>query len=129
MYTYTIHNMRAVGMHHHGPRELLLHGRYHLQWEPDNPKDLGNAVAIHDWSNQRRAYLTRDDAKVMSYLLYGKCAAGRVECVPQTEAHVVSYDLGPQHECTVKFSAEPKEHGFICVVLSKGKCKFDFKQQ
>ena len=115
----TVDNVRAVGMHHHGPKELIVGGRYWLTWEPDCLFDLGNAMAVRDHHGFIRAYLTRTDAYAISSLYYADVVQGRCLCKPVTEAHVMSQQLGPQHECRLKFKTLDIHIPFIAHVLTQ----------
>jgi hypothetical protein len=97
-----IHNMRAVGMHHHGPRPLFVGGRYCLRWEPDCVYDLGNAMAVLDHKGKVRAYLTRQDAAIVSMLCQADCVQWRMYCKPMVNAHVVQQNFGPQQESKIQ---------------------------
>ena len=50
-----VNHLRAVGMHHHGPKELTVNGKYTLEWEPHCIHDLGNAMAVKDLHGITRA--------------------------------------------------------------------------
>ncbi len=84
---FIIKNIRAVGMHHHGPPDLMVNG---LKWEPENLEDLGNAIAVHDRFGKRRAYLTRSDAKAISTLFYGNAIENSFMCIPVSQSQVIS---------------------------------------
>jgi len=120
---FEINSVRAVGMHHHGPPDLILEEHY-LKWEPENPKDLGNAVAIYDHHGKRRAYLTRDDAKIISDLYYGDCVNGYIICKPYVQGHVVCHTLGPQQECQLIFTAKNTELDFVHAILKSGNVQY-----
>ena len=126
MYTYLVHDMRAVGMHHHAPPELILHGKYQLKWEPSNPQDLGNAIEITDAQGMRRAYLTRRDAHTISMLFYGNSVYGTITCIPSSVAYVVQQKLGPQHDCTLHFSIDDSEHDYVAFILRRDNCNFEY---
>ena len=103
-----VKSVRAVGMHHHSEHKALvcrpLSGSiYHCQWEPDNPKDIGNAVVILDDKNIRRAYLTRADAAIISKLFCAGIVNSKMFCYTSVKPHVQVYDVGPQQECTLTF--------------------------
>ena len=119
-----VRNVRAVGMHHHGPRSLTVNGRYSLQWDPDCIHDLGNAVAVVDRKGITRAYLARDDAHVIASLFCANVIAGRVVCKPTTEAHVVTQQRGPQHECDFTFKTDTDHVPFIDTVLNNGNINY-----
>ena len=106
MAQFIVHDMRAVGMHHHGPKELVVGAMYRLKWEPDNVTDIGNAMAVLDMEGQTRAYLTREDAKTVSTLVYsGAIEHDIIQCIPVNTSHVVTQKLGPQHECNLMLRA------------------------
>lgn len=101
-----IFNMRAVGMHHWGPPSLTIGDCYSLQWEPDCVYDIPNAMAIYDNTNIKRAYIARDDARILSRIWsQGMNMGALMGCKPLTNLHVVLHSLGPQHECTIAFKA------------------------
>ena len=107
----TIHNVRAVGMHHHiDTKTLIVGARYKCTWEPDCLYDPGNAVAILNHRGILSAYLTRADAAIVSRLFCaGIIVGGRMYCVPNTHRHVVQQDLGPQQECTLQLKVHRKD--------------------
>ena len=110
-----LENMRAVGMHHWGPPALDIESMYSLTWEPECRQDPGNAVAIYDCDHIKRAYLTRDDAKIVSTIISkGYPRSCFVALKPVSEAHCVSQHLGPQHECDIWFKTD-------CYVFSLAK--------
>jgi len=126
MFTFfEVSNLRAVGMHHHGPLSLVVGKLYSLVWEPYNPQDLGNAMAVTDEMGLTRAYLTRSDAKVVSTLCYGDAVDGNISCLPVTETHVELHNLGPQHECIIKFKAKNGEEEFVKEILQINNCVFN----
>jgi hypothetical protein len=110
-------NMRAVGMHHHGPRELALQTPYIFKWEPTCPHDLGNAVGIFDHRGALRAYLTRSDAAVMAKLFHAGVVEGRVVGKTTTPGHVEKRELGPQQECNLVFKVAECHASFVCAVF------------
>ena len=104
MYLVKIKAMRAVGMHHWGRTTLDVGCPYTLKWEPLCEYDPGNAVAIYDSYDIKRAYITREDAKVLSKIFSKNIAIHDMMALkPVTYAHCVCQELGPQHECTVIF--------------------------
>ena len=112
-----VNHLRAVGMHHHGSKELTVNGKYTLEWEPHCIHDLGNAMAVKDHHGITRAYLARPDAYVISSLCYGDVVQGTIFCKPVTESHVEYQHLGPQHECRLKFKTLSSQLPFISYVL------------
>ena len=106
------------------PTQLTIGEIYHLEWEPWNPKNWGNAMALHDLMGNRRADLTGNDARTISLLHYGKSIHGKVTCIPKVEAHVVNHKFGPQHECELKFCVENSEHKYVKYVLTRDNCIF-----
>ena len=126
--TVSIYNMRAVGMHHWGDPRLLVGGAYTLEWEPDCPYDPGNAMAIYDWDKTKRAYLTRQDAAIVSRLWVREFAiAEMMACIPHTEAHCVLFDLGPQHECEVRFRVKDEKLSELKRILDIHQCAYNVK--
>ena len=124
MVKFEVKNMRAVGMHHHGPTSLFIGGLYFLLWEPENPEDFGNATAIHDKQGKCRAYLTRKDAAIISTLFYGNSIEGVVKCMPIVSPHVEKQKLGPQQECVLTFEVCDRETDFVSYVLTSRGCSF-----
>ena len=122
--TFVIHNMRAVGMHHWGNYKLIVGGLYSLQWEPECEYDLGNAMALYR-NGVKRAYLIRKDAAIMSHIWSKDLPVNHVMlCIPQTEAHCVCHDLGPQHECSVKFRCNVDNISRAKQLLDAYKCNY-----
>ena len=121
-----IFEMRAVGMHHWGAPSLTVGGCYHLEWEPECRHDIGNAMAILEEENNRRAaYLTRADARIVSRIwAQGINYAGLMACKPVTDKHVVEYTLGPQHECTVAFKIFSRDIVWLETLLKAGCCVY-----
>lgn len=62
----------AVGMHHHGHRQLANGEGYQLKFEANNPYDV-NAIAVID-HGRTFAYLKRDNAFVVAKLIREKHA-------------------------------------------------------
>jgi hypothetical protein len=123
---FKIYNMRAVGMHHWGPKHLVVNDFYTLHWEPDCPYDIANAMAIHDSHGEKRAYITRADARILSLIwVQGLNVAELMTLLPVTEAHVECHDLGPQHECTVAFKALGKDIARAQRILETHRCTFE----
>jgi hypothetical protein len=122
--TVIVENMRAVGMHHHGPLQLIVEGRYKLTWEPHNIHDLGNAMAVIDHKSKTRAYLTRNDAKLISTFCYANVLLGHIFCKPIVNAHVELQALGPQQECRLKFSVDSSNMAFVQHVLDEQGCTY-----
>lgn len=126
MAQFIVHDMRAVGMHHHGPKELVVGGMYNLKWEPDNVTDIGNAMAVLDMKGHTRAYLAREDAKIVSTLVYSRAIKhDMIQCIPVNTSHVVTQKLGPQHECNLMFRASSGETDFVAAILTNGHCTFE----
>ena len=102
----TIYKMRAVGMHHWGQRSLDLTEKYSVKWEPECSFDPGNAMAIYDSQHNKRAYITREDAKILSTIMSKGYPCGKMMALQaKTSAHCVQQKLGPQHECTIWFKS------------------------
>ena len=122
--TFMVKNMRAVGMHHHGPSALSLNTNYRLSWEPDCPEDLGNAMAVRDCRSNIRAYLTRKDAAVISDLCFAGVVVGKMIVRTIVIPHCVEQKLGPQQECSVRFNVKTTNAAFVELLFRKN--VFDF---
>ena len=79
----------AVGMHHHGPRELTVDALYNLKCEPQNPYD-SKAVAVVDHERQDRvlAYLRRNDAALISKIFSENLLCTAVYLKPKSTPEV-----------------------------------------
>ena len=117
--TFVVKNMRAVGMHHHGPPQLTLNANYRLVWEPECIHDLGNAIAICNSRARVQAYLTRKDAAVISDLFFADILEGTMLAKTSVEPHCVEQKLGPQQECSVKFKVLNKNSSFVELLFNK----------
>ena len=115
---FKIPNMRAVGMHHYGASELALNTSYILKWDPMCPYDLGNAIAIHNFRGEVRAYLTREDAATISQLFFANVIEGRVVGKTTVNGHVCKQELGPQQECTLVFRVGKSHEPFVSTLLA-----------
>ena len=62
-----VHNIWAVGMHHWGPRELMIGAGYNLIKDENNPHDV-NAVCVKDGC-RTMAYVKRDQSQMLTKLL------------------------------------------------------------
>lgn len=102
-----LRHVDAVGMHHHGPRQLSLHEAYTISHEIDNKYDP-NAIVIL-YKGDRAAYIKRDHAKVLADIFRAKIPHGTVYLIPKLAAKVITYDLGPQHDCSVGFFCDDSE--------------------
>jgi hypothetical protein len=120
--------MRAVGMHHWGPPKLIVDGPYILSWEPECPYDPGNAMAIYDSKKKKRAYITRNDALILSTIWSkGLAVNDLMTCRPISSAHCVCYDLGPQHECIVGFRCKKEDLNSVRHILDAYMCQYNTK--
>ena len=106
-----IRNVRVVGMHHHVlTKRLQLGMRYQMMWEPDCIHDPGNAVGIKNAKKQTNAYITREDAAIISRLFCaGVVLNNTMYCKTHVQPHVEYHDLGPQQECNVQFKVDVKD--------------------
>ena len=95
----------AVGMHHHGPRELEVEAKHVLKFEPNNPCD-SNAVAIKDSNGRKVAYLACPSARRVSKIFLKKLHRGHVLCKPKSPAVVKRRNLVPQQQVSVCFKFE-----------------------
>ena len=124
--TVILKEMRAVGMHHWGPPILLVNEPYTLKWEPECPHDPGNAMAIYDPDHIKKAYITRTDAKILSHIWSKDLVINHMMiCIPYTKAHCVCYDLGPQHECDIKFRVNVSDIERVKHFLTLYQCEFE----
>ena len=93
-----INDMWAVGMHHHGARQLAVGEGYSLQPEPDNKFDK-YAVRITD-GGIARAYLKKDNAQIISKLF--EVGVGAIwKLKPKEDPVVKEYRTGPQQRCNL----------------------------
>ena len=93
-----IHNMWAVGMHHHGTGQLAVGECYDIEPEPENKYDK-QAVRITD-DGITRAYLKRDNARIISKLF--EAGVGTIwKLKPKEEPVVKEYRTGPQQRCNL----------------------------
>ncbi|KAJ8305242.1 hypothetical protein KUTeg_017208 [Tegillarca granosa] len=86
----------ACGMHHWGCRELVIGVAYTLLIEPNNPKDK-YAVAVMD-GDRRRAYITRDQARKLSYIMDTTNIVGKIYIKFHYPAEVQSNRIGPDRK-------------------------------
>lgn len=93
-----IHNLWAVGMHHWGPKELVVGAGYRLKHEEDNAFDK-NATAIFDGPN-RKAYLQRHDAKIVSSV-FNIIPGSNWLLKPKDIPVVLSQRVGPQQKFSI----------------------------
>ena len=76
----------------------------------------------------RKAYITRVDAAILSQLWVKDIAVNDVmACKPETGAHCVVHDLGPQHECSITFRCKPGNLSRLKSFLDIQKCKYTVK--
>jgi len=122
--TFLVKNMRAVGMHHHGPAQLIVNANYCLRWEPECLQDLGNAIALYDCKGKTRAYLTRKDAAVISDLFFAGIVCGTMVGKTCVLAHCVEQKLGPQQECTLQFKVAMKDVLFVEMLFKENNFVF-----
>lgn len=116
-----VQNLRAVSMHHHVvAKKLILGARYHLVWEPECTFDPGNAVAVLDERNVVSAYLTREDAVIISRLFCANIIINnKVYCKTKVEPHVEKQDLGPQQECNIQFKIKDENLDIVTYIIAK----------
>ena len=119
--------MWAVGMHHHGARQLLIGEGYSLETEPDNKFDKC-AVKIIDYradGKVTKAYLKRDNAFVISKLFeIGVGTLWRLK--PKEEPEVRQYRTRPQQRCNIGYKCRSDQQlDAACEVLKK--YDIDFK--
>lgn len=93
-----IHNLWAVGMHHWGPRELMVGAGYNLQEDLENSFDP-NAVAIFDGPN-KKAYLKRESAEIVKFL-FNLRLTNQWLLKPKEVPIVCSRRTGPQQRCSI----------------------------
>ena len=107
-------NILAVGMHHHGSRELHMGYRYKVWRESDNPVDA-NACAIVD-CDKVVAYLDRSSASCLSKIVAEgllPLKTSKIYIEPIYRAEVKSRKRGPQHTCFMIFVAREACFGRI----------------
>ena len=93
-----VKNLWCVGMHHWGPKQLVVGAGYHLEREIDNHRDP-NAVCIYDGPN-RKANLIREDAFVISKIIdLGLSRKWLLK--PKEDATVKNRRTGPQQRCSI----------------------------
>ena len=105
-------------MHHYGATELALNTSYTFKWDPFCPYDLGNAVAMCYFRGLIKAYLTREDAAVISELFHGSVIQGKVIGKTFVNAHVCKHDLGPQQEFSLVFKVAQKYDCYVSSLLT-----------
>ena len=110
-----IQGLYAVGMHHHGPRELRVGCGYKLKREPTNSYDP-NAIAVQE-SRVTRAYLTRDCASRLSKILDSVLPVGPIYLKPKFPAEVRS--RRPQQYCNVGFRVKDENIEQVQRLLSE----------
>ena len=111
-----LHVVWAVGMHHHGPRELALGTKYYCKVEPENPFD-SNAIAIFDKERSDRvlAYLRKHDAAYVAKLISSKECDLEIALKPVESPVVWNKRTGPQQKCILSVNANSK---VVCRILS-----------
>ena len=87
MKTVAVYAVYVVGMHHWGGHELCVGDFYFIKDEPENTKDK-NAIAIFadNEFKYKRAYLSRDDASVVSNLITENLICGKIYLKPKSPA-------------------------------------------
>ena len=95
-------------MHHYGATELALNTSYTFKWDPFCPYDLGVI----------KAYLTREDAAVISELFHGSVIQGKVIGKTFVNAHMCKHDLGPQQEFSLVFKVAQKYDCYVSSLLT-----------
>ena len=96
-----IKSMKAVGMHHHGNRSLIIDAVYQVKREPENPYDR-KACAIVD-GNRTVAYLDRRSARLIAEIADQSIISGPIYLKPKHPLDVKSQREGPYHFCNVGF--------------------------
>ena len=48
-------------------------------------------------------------------------------CIPETDAHCVKHELGPQHECLIKFRCPLDKIDIVMKCLDLYKCDYSLK--
>jgi hypothetical protein len=122
----SVKNVEAVGMHHWGPKELVLNASYLLYAEKDNTEDC-NAVSVHELaaSRTKRAYLSREWAKIVQPLLpYSQMAILKV----REPAIVLIYDKGPQHNCIAHLKCSDAQVTDVKNVLAYNNVAYTVKE-
>lgn len=98
----------AVGMHHHGSRQLEVDEGHTLKHEMDNPYDL-NAISIWNLEGQKVAYLRRDCAAKVAPLFRQDLIQGPVYLKAKFPAEVFNRRQGPRQTCAVAFRCHDAE--------------------
>ena len=115
MKTAIINFVHALGMHHHGARQLEIGEALRLEAEPDNPYDHNTIMVKRD--SRTCAYLSRKCARVIAQLLQeGKCV-GPLFAKPKFEATVHNHRLGPQQSLAVGFKCHDADGECIAQVM------------
>jgi len=119
--------VEAVGMHHWGPKQLLLTDMYVLYPEVTNPEDP-NAVAVHELKPTRtkRAYLSREWAKIIQPVLVHTTMAFLKVCEP---AVVLVYEKGPQHNCTAFLKCTHFQKQFLELCFTNKGISYNIQEQ
>ncbi|KAK3108578.1 hypothetical protein FSP39_011121 [Pinctada imbricata] len=104
---FIIHGVWAVGMHHWGPRELVVGAGYRIERDERNVKDP-NAVKVMEGPNVK-AYLKRNNALVVSRLLHlGLSSKWLLK--PKETALVRDRRTGPQQLCNIGCKLQSNEN-------------------
>lgn len=95
-----IKNLFAVGMRHHGSRSISVGTGMKCVREPRNPFDR-NAVALCTLDGTRRAYLCREHATIISFLIdtYEFVIVAKIKSLPQ----LCSWRSGLQQTVNIGF--------------------------
>ena len=112
-----IRNVKAVGMHHYGRRELDLYGTYTVAIEPDNRYD-SYAVAIYD-GPRKVANLKRDCARVIFVVISENKSQSRYFLRPLDKPDVRSRRIGPEQSCAVVFKCLEDHVGSVNDLVSR----------
>lgn len=119
-----VYTVYAVGMHHWGGHELCVGDVYFIKDEPENTKDK-NAIAIFadDELKYKRAYLSRDDASVVSQLIRENLTCGKIYLKPKSPAEKFQKRCGPKQRCNIGFMCAEESVDKIRELLSKYQLK------
>lgn len=101
MKTITLKNIRAVGMHHYGHRELVVGEIYQLNAEPTNPYDH-NAIAIYD-SSRKVGNLKKASASAISDVYKLNLADLNFEYKPLSSPQCSNKRTGPEQNGIATF--------------------------
>lgn len=114
-----IYTVYAVGMHHHGNRQLIVGRGYYCKPEPGNPYDA-DAVAIYEDGLYARcsAYLKRSDARIIAELVRGNMVEGTILIKPKFEP-VCKRGIGPVQRCNLGFYCKNENVLTVSEVLNK----------